>query len=366
MKFVALVAQRAIGLNVRTMKTPSVVTLLVVSFLAVSAPHLASGAAAASESAVKAPSENLPPNIRRLTWFGERADFSHDGKRILFLEKTFGDVFEVEIATGRIRALTNGFPHHGFTRALYLLNGDILLSGPEKLDPMKPGDARTQCFLSVLDRSLTRPPVPLGTKCSEGPAVSRTRMHIAWTHVSAQYPEELPARASRMLEADIVITDGKPALANQRVILESKDLPFRCTLESQNFVPPAETTLTFSPYEYQGTDVCVLDLATKKVTNHSNAPDQYDEPEGIFPDGKFTLVESDKQNHRGSGYVDLWKLRLDGSGAMERLTFFSDSPGYKGSNGVVSDDGSLMAFQLAKSADAAGVGYGIFVLDLKR
>src|SRR5258706_10791877 len=105
----------------------------------------------------------------------------------------------------------------------------------------------------------------------------------------------------------------KPALANQRVIVESSELPFKCTMETQNFRPPDEKELTFSAYGHQGTDVCGIDLATKKVTNYSNAPDQYDEPEGIFPDGKFTLVECDRQNHLGSGHVDLWKLKLDGS-----------------------------------------------------
>jgi hypothetical protein len=159
---------------------------------------------------VKNPADELPPHIKRLTWFGERADWSHDGKRILFIGKTFGDVYEVEVITGIIRAMTHHFPHHGYTRALYLANGDILLSGPETFDPKKPGDARTQCFLSVLEKSLTQPPVPLGTKCSEGPAVSRTRMHIAWTHVAAEYPGEMPAGSSRIQEADIVYEGGKP------------------------------------------------------------------------------------------------------------------------------------------------------------
>ncbi|HEX2854046.1 MAG TPA: hypothetical protein VHO24_12470 [Opitutaceae bacterium] len=311
------------------------------------------------------PADNLPPHIKRLTWFGERADWSHDGQRILFLEKTFGDVFEIEVATGRIRGLTHHFPHHGFTRALYLSNGDILLSGPETFDPSRPGDARTHCFLSVLDRRLNRPPVSLGTKCSEGPAVSRHRLHIAWTHVAAQYPERLPARSSQILEADIVYDGDTPKLSNQRLALDSRDLPFQCTLECQNFGLPGEKELTFSAYEYQGTDVFSVDLATKKITNHSNAPGQYDEPEGIFPDGQSTLVESDHQNHQGSRHVDLWQLKLDGSGTMKRLTFFSDIAGYKASNGVVSDDGRWLAFQLAKSVDAAGVGYGIFVLDLQ-
>jgi hypothetical protein len=321
--------------------------------------------ALAAETPSGSPADHLPPHIRRVTWFGERADWSHDGKRILFLEKTFGDVYEVELATGVIRALTHHYPHYGYTRALYLANGDILLSGPEQLDPKKPGDARTQCWLSVLDKSLTRPPWPLGTKCSEGPAVSRKRMHIAWTHVSAEYPQEMTKGASRIQEADVEYQEGKPILANQRVLLERNELPFQCTLECQNFVPPAETQLTFSAYGYQGTEVCLVDLPTRNVTNLTNSPGEYDEPEGVFPDGKSTLVECDRQNRQGSTHVDIWKLRLDGSGYEKRLTFFSDYPGYKASNPVVSDDGRWMAFQMAKAKDAAGVGYGIFVHDLE-
>jgi len=275
-------------------------------------------------------------------------------------------VFEVDVAGKIIRPATHHYHHLGYTRALYLANGDILLSGPEAFDPKNPNVSRVQCFLYVLDKSLTKPPVALGTKCSEGPAVSRRRMHIAWTHVSAQYPEELPAGASRMLEADVVYENGKPRLANQRVIMESRELPFKCTLETQNFRPPDEKELTFSAYGHQGTDVCGIDLATKQVTNYSNAPDQYDEPEGIFPDGRFTLVECDRQNRKGPGYIDLWKLKLDGSGQLERLTFFSDSPGYKASNGVISDGGRFLAFQMAKSKDPAGVGYGIFVYDFAK
>jgi Tol biopolymer transport system component len=322
--------------------------------------------AAEAPTAARNPAEELPPHIRRVTWFGERADWSHDGKRILFIEKTYGDAYEVEVATGIVRPVTHHYHHLGYTRALYLSNGDILLSGAEAFDPKNPHPSRVQCFLSVLDKSLTRPPTPLGTKCSEGPAVSRKRLHIAWTHVSAQYPDEMARGASRMLEADIVYEGGTPKLANPRVLIESKDLPFPCTLETQNFRPPEERELTFSAYGHQGTDVCGVDLVTKKVTNYSNAPGQYDEPEGIFPDGQSTLVECDRQNGKGSNFIDLWKLKLDGSGALERLTFFSDYAGYKASNGVISDDGRFLAFQMAKSKDPAGVGYGIFLYDFAK
>jgi hypothetical protein len=48
------------------------------------------------------------------------------------------------------------------------------------------------------------------------------------------------------------------------------------------------------------------------------------------------------------------------------MTNFSDYKGYKSSNPVISDDGRFMAFQLAKSTDLAGIGYGIFIMDLKK
>jgi hypothetical protein len=323
-------------------------------------------AAAAEPKAGEDPAGHLPAYITQLTWFGERADWSLDGKKILFLSKTFGDAMEIDLATKRIRNLTAHYPHYGYTRALYLANGDILLSGPEDFDPKRPGQARVQCWLYVLDKSGTKPATPLGTKCSEGPAVSRRRLHLAWTHVAAEYPDEMPAGTSRLQEADIVFQDSRPRLANQKLIIDSRDLPFRCTMETQNFRPPDEQELTFSAYGYQGTEVAGVNLLTKKVTNYSQAPGQYDEPEGIYPDGQYTLVECDRQNHKGPGYVDLWKLKLDGSGQYERLTYFSDYPGYKASNPVVSDDGRFIAFQMAKSRDSAGVGHGIFVYDIAK
>src|SRR3954454_16190259 len=158
------------------------------------------------------PDQELPPHITRLTLFGERADFSHDGKRVLFVERTFGDIYEVDVSTRLPRLLSGFYPHHGYTRALSLANVDILLSGPSKFDPEHPGDARVQCFLSILRKDLSRPPAPLGTRCSEGPAVSRKRMHIAWAHVAAQYPDEMPKGSSRILEADVVEKDGTPRL----------------------------------------------------------------------------------------------------------------------------------------------------------
>jgi Tol biopolymer transport system component len=335
---------------------------------AVASGHGAGTRARASEAdpgSTRSPADELPPGMSRITWFGERADWSHDGKRILFVGKTYGDVYEVEVATRIIRPVTHHFYHGGFTRALYLSNGDILLSGSTNFDAARPHVNRTeQAELWVLDRALKKPPVRLGEKCSEGPAVSRKRMRIAWTVVDVQEPERLAKGQSQIWMADIAYEGGTPRLAGKRLALDSKSLPFQCTLETQNFRPPEEKELTFSAYGYGATEVMGVDLGTGKITNWSNAPDEYDEPEGIFPDGRWTLVECDRHNKGGWQKIDIWKLALDGSGRRERLTRFSDFPGFKASNPVVSDDGKLMAFQMARTDEQAGVGHGILVYDL--
>jgi len=309
----------------------------------------------AGEKQAKSPLDELPPYIKRATHFGQRADWSHDGKRILFIEKTFGDVYEVELKTGIIRPMTHHYFHEGYTRALYLANGDILLSGSRQFDVSDPWASRDEknAQLWVLNKNLSGPPTPLGEKCSEGPAVSRSQMRIAWTQRGAFYM------------ADVVYEHDIPKLADKKKILDKQDLPFECSLETQSFRPPDEKELIFSAYGYQGTEVIGLEIETGKIVNYSKAPNQYDEPEGILPDGKFTLVECDKHSGKEIHYIDIYKLALDGSGQTERLTFLSDYPDYKASNPVVSDDGRYMAFQFAKKGDPAGVGRGILMFDLQ-
>jgi hypothetical protein len=312
------------------------------------------------------PADNLPDHITRITHFGQRADWSHDGKRILFMERTFGDAFEVELSTGIIRPVTHHYFHEGYTRALYLANGDILLSGAPQFDAEDPWvSRRATAELWVLDKSLTRPPVRLGARCSEGPAVSRHHLKIAWAVDHDNEPEKIPEDVSQVWLAEIKYDNGVPRLINTKVVLDDRDLDFKVDLETQNFRPPEEKELTLSAYGHQGTDVIGLNLETGKVTNYSNTR-FYEEPEGIYPDGQHTLVECDRHNGKGSGHVDLWKIRLDGSGQGERLTFFSDYPEGKASNPVVSDDGRFIAFQMARASDAAGIGYGIFIYDIEK
>ena len=93
-------------------------------------------------------------------------------------------------------------------------------------------------------------------------------------------------------------------------------------------------------------------------------PDRYAEPEGIFPDGERTLIESDLDDGRGVSHLDLYILKLDGSGETVRLTHFADIGPWKANNGVVSPDGRYVAFQ--ESQGGFGQGWGrIYLLDLE-
>ncbi|MBV6646514.1 MAG: hypothetical protein KI790_13745 [Cyclobacteriaceae bacterium] len=312
------------------------------------------------------PLDTLPPYIRQVTEFGQRADWSHDGQRILFLEKTFGDVFEVEVATGTIRPMTHHFFHEGFVRALYLANGDILLSGAPTFDAKDPWRSRDQknAELWVLKSDLSGPPTPLGVHCKEGPAASRKKMKIAWAFGPA------------ISVAEIKYENGVPKLVEKKPIVVSQDLPSPVKgwgMETQNFRPPHDEELIFYAFgEYIKTEAEVMgiNLKNKTIINYSQREDRYDEPEGTFPDGQHILVESNRHrpDFRGmQGYLtlDIYKLTLDGSGDMRRITYFNDNPNYKASNPVVSDDGRYMAFQYAHTQDAAGMGRGILVLDFE-
>ncbi|MCB1233473.1 MAG: alpha/beta hydrolase [Verrucomicrobiae bacterium] len=315
------------------------------------------------------PADHLPPNVMQITKFGERAEFSHDSQRVLFLSKQFGDVMEYTIRTGKIRCLTQHFKHHGFNRVMVLSNGDYLLTGPDETFDATDREARLKARhfakLFVLDRGLTKPPTPLGFVAAEGPAVSRTQLKIAWTH-----HREGELRQTAISTGDIVYESGIPKLANTRLVLTTKDFPEGRRpkmIETQNFVGPDDKTITLSAYLIENghnTEGYTFDLEAKQLTNFSNTPDDYEEVEGIFPDGLSTLVERNRSVGKPWPVVDAWRVWFDGSKEPQRLTRFLDFPGYKASNYVVSDDGRLMAFQLGISGDEAGVGYGLFLMEL--
>jgi hypothetical protein len=314
------------------------------------------------------PLDNLPKNIEVVTHFGERADFSPDNQQIAFMAKSFGDAFVVDLKTRAIRCLTCSIPGAAFLRVMHLPTGDYILIGPERFKDLKTS-RQAENELWFLSKKPGSKLVRFGHRMSEGAAISKKELRIAFSETSSQNPE-LPSGASRLIVADVDLSGSEPKLTNKRVVHESKSRD--CVIEAQDFYDN-DSKLTFSCYEPKGmASVMTVDLKTGAVDNQSKAPGTYNEPEGIFPGGKYTLVEADRQVQTigGAGgfrQIDIWKLRLDGTGkGFTRVTHFNDYEGWKASNPVISTDGRYMAFQVAKTADEAGVGYGICLMRLPR
>lgn len=313
------------------------------------------------------PYANLPTNIERLTYFGERADISPDNKRVAFMAKSFGDAMLIDIETRNISCLTCGIPGAAFLRVMHLSNGDYLLIGADHFEDIRTSRSRDN-ELWYLSKVPGSKPVKLGQKMSEGAAISKKSMKISFSELHDQVSEVAPG-ASRIVIVDLDLSGETPKLINRKIVFESPDRS--CTVESGDFYDN-DTKLTFTCYEPgNNASVMGIDLVKKQVTNFSKAPGTYNEVEGIFPDGKYVCVESDRQcawlGGHGSGNADIWKLRLDGTGKdFERLTTFNDYKGGKVSNPVVATNGEFMAFQMARAHEVAGVGYGILIYKFKK
>jgi hypothetical protein len=314
------------------------------------------------------PLDHLPSNVEILTYFGERADISPDNQRVAFMSKSFGDAMVIDLKTRAIRCLTCNIPAAAFLRVMHLSTGDYILIGPDHFEDIRTSRSRDN-ELWFLSKERGSKPVKLGQKMSEGAAVSKTNLTLAFSQLGAQAPD-LPKGASRIVMAELDLSGPVPKLVNKKTIHESPDAS--CVLEAQDFYDN-DTKLTFVCYEPNDLASAMgIDLKTKEVTNYSKYPGSYNETEGIFPDGLYTCVEADRQcetlgGKRGSGNIDVWKLKLDGTGKdFVRLTNFNDYEGGKASNPVVSRDGQFMAFQFARTTDPAGVGYGLLLYHFKK
>jgi len=304
------------------------------------------------------PLDHLPANIEVLTDYGERADFSPDNKRVAFMSKTFGDAMVIDLETRKISCLTCSIPAAAFIRVMHLSTGDYLLAGPEHFENSQVSKTREQSELWFLSKATGSKPVKLSVKLGEGFAISKKSMKIVYTQVTT-------AASKQLVMAEVDLSGSSPKLVDKKVVYSSTDQD--CTVEAQDFYDN-DTKLTFFCYVPNGAfEVRGLDLKTGQVTNFSRSSGSFNEPEGIFPDGKYTTVEADRQcewlgGQRGSGNIDIWKLRLDGTGKdLVRLTHFNDYEGGKAANPVVSTDGKLMAFQVSTATDPPGSGRGLLL-----
>ncbi len=306
------------------------------------------------------PADKLPDHITPLSSFGQRSEWSLDGEKIYFVDSAGGDAWVVDINTNKTKKITKPSfrpAGHGYYRVICLSNGDLLLTC---------GPARRETYIQIMDKSMKKPPVTLNESINEGPAVSRKTMKIAWSpnHVD-------------IWTGEIVYHNGIPEITDKNLIIENTNvivdsIKYEDILEPQNWHPPLEEELIWSQYgkTSQGlftAETFGYDMNTGEIINHSKTPDLYDEPEGIFPDGIYTLVESDRHNPKGTSNIDIYKLKLDGTGQdYTRITFFNEVTGFRSSNPVIRDDGRYMAFQASISGTDAGVGCGIYLFDFEK
>lgn len=310
------------------------------------------------------PLYEMPQGQRLISAFGERPVFSPDGRKLAFIGQSYGDAFEYDLATGKIRNLTEHAPHKGFLRVHYLPDGSYLLLGPRLPAATREETRFSRIELFWMDAEASRVPVPLGKTVFEGIATSRVSNLVAWAEIMTDPAKKAPATTT--LYTARVAADGQGArLEDVKKVIATTD----CFVEAQDFLP-GDKGLTMPCYRFGGpagtppTEVVSVDFGTGKLTRYPTPSQLYNEVEGIFPDGKRTLVEC--ANDRKEG-MDLCVLDLDpAKPRYTRMTNIVQFGAYKYGNPTVHPNGRMIAAQIGP-ADVidAGVGEGIVLMDLR-
>src|SRR5438132_12436815 len=162
------------------------------------------------------PLDHLPSNIEVLTHFGERADISPDNQRVAFMTKSFGDAMVIDLKTRAITCLTCNVPAAAFLRVMHLATGDYILIGPDHFEDMHTSRSPDN-ELRFLSKERGAKPIKLGQKMSEGAAISKKSLKIAFSQLPAQAPDLAPG-TSRLMVADLDLSGGTPRLINTKTV----------------------------------------------------------------------------------------------------------------------------------------------------
>ncbi|MET0364628.1 MAG: hypothetical protein ABW169_08230 [Sphingobium sp.] len=337
---------------------------------ALSGTLLLSGFTAQSQSL---PAERSVDDATVLSSFGGRAAFSPDGKRVAFIGKSYGDAYEIDLATKKVRNLTRDIPHQGIMRIQYLPTGDFLVTAPRHNSGP---NVRAHLEMWILDKALSKGLQPLGEAVFEGIAVSRKRNLIAWTTIEpALKPSEswqlAFIRPTKRYMAEIVYRNGVASIANKREIMAT--LPKKCSfIEPQDFRANDEELVYSCMGSVKAGDFTISVMGNKIATNENliylREAGRYNEVEGIAPDGTWTTVECGQQDKPGLPALDICALELRPGGKVSRMVV-GTKPGTSAdiSNPVVSPDGKWLLFQRSDSGSGEiGEGYGLLMTPIAK
>lgn len=312
--------------------------------------------------------DNPPPFHEKLCDYGARPYWSPDGKRIAFVEKAYGDVHEIDLETRRIRNLTGDLgEHHSFLRVLFLPNGDYLLIGPKEFK-----DHHTSRYVEselwFMDREAKTPPRPFGLTIFEGIGVSAIANRITYSRHGEHDPRLGKFEDFECYVSEIEYGADGPKIGATRPIYrnvtglrrpEPQDFRHDDTeVIMAEYIGPRDRSTTWK------TQTRGIDLKTLDVRTYIDEPLTHNECEGIFPDQEHICLESSCDFVDQFPPIDLWKLKLDGSGRRVRMTRFFDRAPWRASNSNVSPDGRWLAFMVNTYTSEPGFGMGIGLMDL--
>ena len=122
--------------------------------------------------------------------------------------------------SAKVRLLTY-YQNPGYLRVQFLPNGDYLLIGARDFKDVDHTRYYDQEFWIMKGDARTMP-IPLGQKVSEGVAISRTAMKIAWANDFRTSPDLLAEGECAIFVGDIVYDGDKPRIANKKEAVRSR------------------------------------------------------------------------------------------------------------------------------------------------
>ena len=331
---------------------------------------------------------HAPFQMRRVLDWGDRPNWSPDGRRLAFTESDTGDGFayELDLDTAGVRCLTCRWGPSGLvTRIYHLPDGSYLVEAAPGREtsssdavgggPVGGGPAGLLTTeLYWMPASAAMPPQPLDVPAAGEVAIStRTASGggflIAWSS---------PFTRGQIMTGELTHDGSRAAVTNRQTIptqLPQADGPLGGYGEPYDFARNGEALVFWGFAAPLDGEMFEVDLETGAVQRLYRDPSHNETH--LFPDERFGLEESNRASDpngplRGvsglaasapgvGGAFDLFVVALDGPRQIRRLTDVSDLGG-QANQSVPAPDGRRIAFALdgPPSGPYAGKG-GLYV-----